>query len=69
MLPKSVIITFNSRNNVKLTLGDNEIRTSNSTVYAGVTFSIIHSETLRTYNACAKARKIYHSLQDLGVTL
>ena len=64
---KSVMITFNSRNNAKLTLGDNEIPTSNSTVYAGVTFSSIHSETLRTDNACAKARKIYHSPHDLGV--
>ena len=64
---KSVMITFNSRNNVKLTFGDSEIPTSNSTVYAGVTFSNNHSESLRTDNACIKARKIFHSLHDLGL--
>ena len=64
---KSVMITFNSRNNAKLTLGDREIPTSNSTVYAGVTFSNNHSNPLRTDNACTKARKIFHSLHDLGI--
>ena len=51
---KSFMITFNSRNNVKLTLGDSEIPTSNSTVYAGVTFSNNHSVSLRTDNAASR---------------
>ena len=36
-------------------------------IYAGILFSSKNTQTIRTDNACAKARKIFHSLYDVGL--
>ena len=66
---KSVMITFNPNNNIEpnFALGDTDIPNSNSTIYAGILFSSKNTQTIRTDNACSKARKIFHSLHDVGL--
>ena len=66
---KSVMITFNSSNNTEpnFALGDIDVPISNSTIYAGILFSSKNTPTIRTDNACVKARKIFHSLYDIGL--